>query len=158
MPLHLRQEAVVDRQRRLIILRRGELRDQPAGRRAIAHLAGGFRQPFLHLRRRQRLFRQPVAARRVAFHQIHQDGVAVGQRQFAVLQHRDLAERIEAAKRRALAHRRRGLDPFIGQVEHAQQQRHAVGVAGKWRAVQLDGGHNVSPRSFSNSILLHSVT
>ena len=63
--------------------------------RTVPDLPGCDRKPALYLRGRDRLLRQPPAARRIAFGQIDQDGVAVRERQIAILQHGDLAQRVQ---------------------------------------------------------------
>ncbi|MNC53767.1 hypothetical protein D3C75_1032060 [compost metagenome] len=67
---------------------------------------------------RQRIFWQPVAIRRIAFHQVHHDGVAVGQYLLIGQQYRDLPNGIKPKERLALAHRGRGFAILIRQIEH----------------------------------------
>jgi hypothetical protein len=74
--------------------------DHPGDGRAVHDLAGGDRQPALDVGGGDRLLRQPSAVGRIAAGQIDQDGVAVGQDQVAVLQHRDLAQRVEGQEGR----------------------------------------------------------
>lgn len=75
----------------------------------------------LHLSGFNRVFRQPVAVWRVAFHQINHDGVTVGQHQLTINQHWNLRQRAQFFEFVGLAQRRWRIDVFKRQAEHVEQ-------------------------------------
>ena len=122
-------------------------RDCPCRRRAKGQFARGDGQPALHRGRRLQRLRQPMPVGIVALGQVHQDGVAVGEHEAAILQHRYLPKRVQRQEGGRGPHRRGRVTVGVGQAEHPQQQLHPVRVTGQLGAVQGDGGigHEGSP-------------
>ena len=81
-----------------VVLRRAEHRDQTRGTRAIRNLSRRQRQPALHRRGADGIFRQP---RRIAVfaREIDKDRIRIGHDNIAVFDHRHFAERIECQMR-----------------------------------------------------------
>ena len=77
-----------------------------------------------------RLFWQPLGLAPVSFGQVNQDGIAVREREIAILQHGNLAQRVQLAKPRCATHVGGSRLESIRQAEHPQQQLDAVGVPG----------------------------
>ena len=76
----------------------------------------------------------------IALRQAHEDGVAVGDQDLSILQHGDLAERIQPQELGRAASLRRSGDESKRNLEHPQQQHDAMGVAGVLGAVDDDLG------------------
>ena len=136
MSLHEAEQVRGDRARLGEVARPAPERDQARHSRTVLHLPGGDREPALHPRGPDRIVGEPARVPAVLPRQVHEDGAAVRHDQLAVLQDRDLAERIQGAELRRAAHGGRRVDEVVREAEHAQEQLDAVGMAGEHRSVE----------------------
>ena len=116
-----------------------ETRRKPCPCRTEGNLAGCQRQPALDLGRMERIIRQPAGTWGITPGKINEDGIAVCKHVFAILQDRNLAERIHAQEFRTLANRGWRIDTAIGKLQQVQEQFDAMGVAGQRRTIEDEG-------------------
>ncbi len=119
-----------------------EQRHDARRRGAIGQRPGRHREPALHARRAHRVARHPAGRiGRVALVEVDKDRVRIGQRDLAVLDHRNLAEGVARQElgRAVRALLEVELDALEGQAQHREKQAHPVHVARDGAAVELDG-------------------
>jgi len=150
--VHQREQARRRVARRLLLQPPEQHRDARRGR-PVGQRPRRDAEPALHARRTDRVARQPLPAGIRAQRQVDEDRVAVGEHHLAVLDHRQLTERVQRQKRRGLVFAAQQVDRDLleRQTEQRQEQLDAVHVHGQRMAVQTDG----APRRGGSSGIRH---